>query len=111
MVEYDHILFTSTGENDTTQQREVTSVQCPTSTSVDNSSSPHDGFVCSDSPIESFVADDDDSHMSEEQDDEYFAFAGRGDDEDLVDAFTTDTIVPDLYDHVYHNIPVSRWMM
>ena len=53
-------------------------MQCPTSTSVDNSSSPHDGFVCSDSPIESFVADDDDSHMSEEQDDEYFAFAGRG---------------------------------
>jgi hypothetical protein len=50
----------------------------PTSTSVDNSSSPHDGFVCSDSPIESFVVDDDDSHMSEEQDDEYFAFARRG---------------------------------
>ena len=53
-------------------------MQCPTSTSVDNPSSPHDGFVYSDSPIESFVADDDDSHMSEEQDDEYFAFVGRG---------------------------------
>ena len=53
-------------------------MQCATSTSVDNPSSPHDGFVYSDSPIESFVADDDDSHMSEEQDDEYFAFAGRG---------------------------------
>ncbi|XP_037437054.1 uncharacterized protein LOC119303993 isoform X2 [Triticum dicoccoides] len=78
---------------------------------VDNPSSPHDGFVYSDSPIESFVADDDDSHMSEEQDDEYFAFAGRGDDEDLVDAFTTDTIVPDLYDRVYHNIPVSTHML
>lgn len=58
-------------------------------------------------PTESFVADDDES---EEEDDEYFIFAGRGDDEDrddLIDAFTADTIVPDPYDHVYQNIPVS----
>ncbi|XP_044383901.1 uncharacterized protein [Triticum aestivum] len=96
-------VFSHPGDDDTIQHMELTSVQCPTSTSVDNPSSPHDGFVYSDSPIESFVADDDDSHMSEEQDDEYFTFAGRGDDEDLVDAFTTDTIVPDLYDRVYHN--------
>ncbi|XP_037468166.1 uncharacterized protein LOC119340360 [Triticum dicoccoides] len=104
-------VFSHPGDDDTIQHMELTSVQCPTSTSVDNPSSPHDGFVYSDSPIESFVADDDDSHMSEEQDDEYFAFAGRGDDEDLVDAFTTDTIVPDLYDRVYHNIPVSTHML
>ena len=66
------------GDDDTTQHMELTSVQCPTSTSVDNPSLPHNGFVYSDSPIESFVADDDDSHMSEEQEDEYFALARRG---------------------------------
>ena len=53
-------------------------MQCPTSTSVDSSSLAPDDSICPGSPTESFNVDDDFSHMTEEEDDEYFAFAGRG---------------------------------
>lgn len=57
-------------------------MQCSTWGSVDNPSSTTatDDFSDPDSPIESFVMDDDCSNynMSEEEDDEYFIFAGIG---------------------------------
>ncbi|XBJ27291.1 hypothetical protein VPH35_004578 [Triticum aestivum] len=109
-MEDDHIVFTSKGDANTVQCKELTSVQCPTSTSVDSSSLAPDDSICPGSPTESFNVDDDFSHMTEEEDDEYFAFAGRGNTEDcddMVDAFTTDNIVPDPYDCVYQNIPKS----
>ncbi|XP_037434859.1 uncharacterized protein LOC119301950 isoform X4 [Triticum dicoccoides] len=67
----------------------------------------HIVFTNTGSPTESFVADD---NQFEEEDDEYFIFAGRGDDEDCDDMMDAFTAVPDPYDRVYENIPVRRWM-
>ena len=54
-------------------------MQCPTSaSSADNSSVAPDDSICPGSPTEIFNVDDDNSQMTEEEDDEYFAFAGIG---------------------------------
>lgn len=54
-------------------------MQCITSAAVDNASKDPNGLSCAESPSEGFLTDgDSDSNLSQEEDDEYFIFAGRG---------------------------------
>ena len=55
---------------------------------MDNSLLAPNGFICLGSPTESFVADD---NQSEEEDDEYFIFAGKG------IAIVVDALLPYMY--------------
>lgn len=114
-VEEHHNAFACTGDEGSTHCKEVISMQCPMSTSIENPVSGTDDSIHLDSSTGTFVKDDDaNSNMSGEEDEEYFIFAGRGDDEDhddQMDFISAETIIPDPYDRVYQNIPDSTHML
>ncbi|TVU34528.1 hypothetical protein EJB05_16363 [Eragrostis curvula] len=80
-TEEEQVVYVSPGINDITMCTELASVRCPTSEAVDSLLLGPNEFNRPYCPAESFVTEDNDdtnSNVSEEQDDEYFIFAGRG---------------------------------
>ncbi|TVU05268.1 hypothetical protein EJB05_48426, partial [Eragrostis curvula] len=73
-----HTFFPCAGNDDIAHRKESMPMQLSTESSVGNPSPENDDFTCPESPLESFVTDDGNSNMSEEEDDEYFAFVGNG---------------------------------